>query len=205
MRFWHIFLANDFADFLYSAGNNNQDFVQSLVAFWISNICYCVCLKWHHIMTIWYFIAMQYILMFLVGKTFWPFSHFSAVLYTPVWYMIQLFRPPLWAKITDFVSSEKNCQFFSSPQNFKTLYVLYIFLPNTKQQQKTKQNKTKKTKQKKKKAALPLHFDAPCQTFLPTPPKKKVGKMQSFRYLLIWLVTNCEVSNFQKIKSHKFE
>ena len=30
------FLTNNFADFLYSAGKNNQDFVQSLVAFWIS-------------------------------------------------------------------------------------------------------------------------------------------------------------------------
>ena len=39
-QFWHSFLTDNFADFLYSAGKNNQDFVQSLVAFWISNICY---------------------------------------------------------------------------------------------------------------------------------------------------------------------
>ena len=32
-RFWHSFLTNNFADFLYSAGKNNQNFVQSLVAF----------------------------------------------------------------------------------------------------------------------------------------------------------------------------
>ena len=43
-------LTNNFADFLYIAGKSetsipnqgkyNQDFIQSLVAFWISNICY---------------------------------------------------------------------------------------------------------------------------------------------------------------------
>ena len=37
---WQSFLANNFADFQYSAGKN-QDFVQSLVAFGINNICYC--------------------------------------------------------------------------------------------------------------------------------------------------------------------
>ena len=39
------FLTKNFADFLYSASKNNQDFVQSLVAFWISNICYCKLIK----------------------------------------------------------------------------------------------------------------------------------------------------------------
>ena len=37
--FWQSFLANNFADFQYSAGKN-QDSVQSLVAFGINNICY---------------------------------------------------------------------------------------------------------------------------------------------------------------------
>ena len=39
------FLANNFADFQYSAGKN-QDFVQSLVAFGISNICFLSLIFW---------------------------------------------------------------------------------------------------------------------------------------------------------------